>query len=678
MKKLDIEINNPTGLHARPAKIFVNIAKQFDARVAVTHKEKTANGKSLISMLTLGVECGSHIRIEIDGEDEEAALEAINEAIESGLGEGDMIKNKDEAKPAPESKPEAGDEDGRKISAISASPGIVVGEVFQFKKPDFVVEEKSAVRVDEEKARLNDAITTAKSQLRKLHEQMLSSGATQEAAIFDVHEELLTDQEILEDIAALIEAGSSAAKSVQQVIDEKAKTLAGLSDPLISGRAADLYDIGYRLLRIMVGEEAAPQEFPDHPVIVIARDLTPSDTVSFDKDRVLGFCTSEGGPTSHTAIIARALGIPAVVGAGARVLEIQTGAEIILDGKAGQITLEPDKADKELAQEAHQRELARQAHMRAIAADPAVTKDGHRVEVVANIGGLADARQAVEMGAEGVGLLRTEFLFLERATPPTVQEQQDVYAEILDAMPGLPVVVRTLDVGGDKPIPYIKIQSEENPFLGIRGIRLGLYNLELLQEQIEALLGAAGHGDLHIMFPMVSDISELKQAVSVVDAARKKLGAGKVKLGIMIEVPSAALLADMFAPLVDFFSIGTNDLTQYTLATDRMHGVLSKNLDGLHPAVLRLIAHTVEGAHKHGKWVGVCGELGSDPCALPILVGLGVDELSVSVPAIPEVKAVVRGLQMDDARQLAQDALLCETAAQVRALTQRHDSDEPC
>ena len=678
MKKLDIEINNPTGLHARPAKIFVNLAKQYESKVAVSHNEKTANGKSLISMLTLGVECGSHIRIDIEGEDEAQAMAAISEAIESGLGEEELIEETKAKEPASLPKSEPVEVDEHSVQGTAASPGIVVGEVFQFRKPEFVVEEKSSLRVEEEKTRLQDAIVTAKSQLRHLHEQMLSSGATQEAAIFDVHEELLTDQEIIESVTARIDAGNSAAKSVQQVVDEKAKTLAALSDPLLSGRAADLYDIGYRLLRIMLGEEAAPQEFPDHAVIVVARDLTPSDTVSFDKDKVLGFCTSEGGPTSHTAIIARALGIPAVVGAGVRVLEIPSGAEIILDGKTGQITLEPQAADKERAQKTQDLEAARQAHMRSIAADPAVTQDGHRVEVVANIGGLADAQQAGEMGAEGVGLLRTEFLFLERATPPTVQEQQDVYAGILDAMQGLPVVVRTLDVGGDKPIPYIKTPAEENPFLGVRGIRLSLLNPALLQEQIEALLGAAAHGDLHIMFPMVSDLSELKKAIEVVNVHKKKLGVDNVKLGIMIEVPSAALLADVLAPQVDFFSIGTNDLTQYTLATDRMHGVLSKNLDGLHPAVLRLIAHTVEGAHKHGKWVGVCGELGSDPCAVPILVGLGVDELSVSVPAIPEVKAVVRSLKMEDARQLAQDALLCETALQVRNLTQRHDSDEPC
>ena len=670
MKKLEIVIENPTGLHARPAKTFVNIAKKFSSDIVVIHNDKKAKGKSLISLLTLGAETGAQIQIEVDGDDEDQALEAIKEAIESGLGEEELIQEKETGGTQDtivEKVQEPSTVKEGVFSGIPASPGIAIGTVFQFKRADLVIEEKSSGR-KEEKKRLQEAIQTAKSQLKHLNEQMLESGATQEAAIFDVHVELLSDEEILEEIDAQLERGQSAAKSLQYVIDEKAKVLAGLSDPVLSGRAADLYDVGYRVLRNMLGEEVGSIELPDSPVVIFARDLSPSDTVSLDPDKVLGFCTSEGGPTSHTAIIARALSIPAVVGAGDNILKVLPGSQVILDGKAGTILVEPSAEQVKQAQVNQDQERTRQERMLKIASEPAVTKDGHRIEVVANIGGPADAEKALQMGAEGVGLLRTEFLFLERKTPPAENEQQEVYSKILEMMGRFPVIVRTFDVGGDKPIPYIQTPPEENPFLGIRGIRLGLANPEIFREQITALLKSANCGNLHIMFPMISDIQEIIEAVQIVSEIQEELNADPVKLGIMIEVPSAALLADIIAPDIDFFSIGTNDLTQYTLATDRMHGVLSKNLDGLHPAVLRLIAQTVQGAHQYGKWVGVCGELGADPAAIPILVGLGVDELSVSVPAIPEVKEIIREISFDKAKEIAQKALKCKTAADVRAL----------
>jgi len=670
MKKLEIVIENPTGLHARPAKTFVNIAKKFSSDVFVIHNDKRAKGKSLISLLTLGAETGAKIQIEVDGADEDQALEAIKEAIESGLGEEELIQENETRMTQESIVDHVQDPITVKegvFSGIPASPGVAIGTVFQFKRADLVIEEKSSGR-KEEKKRLQDAIKTAKSQLKHLNEQMLEYGATQEAAIFDVHIELLSDEEILDEIDAQLERGQSAAKSLQYVIDHKAKVLAGLSDPVLSGRAADLYDLGYRVLRNMLGEEVGSIELPDTPVVIFARDLSPSDTVSLDPGKVLGFCTSEGGPTSHTAIIARALSIPAVVGAGEKILEVVPGSKVILDGKVGTVLVEPSAEQVKQAQVNQDQERSRQERMLKIASEPAVTKDGHRIEVVANIGGVADAEKALQMGAEGVGLLRTEFLFLERKTPPTENEQQEVYSKILEMMGRFPVIVRTFDVGGDKPIPYIQTPPEENPFLGIRGIRLGLANPEILREQIIALLKSATCGNLHIMFPMISDIKEISEAVQIVSEIQEELNADPVKLGIMIEVPSAALLADILAPEIDFFSIGTNDLTQYTLATDRMHGVLSKNLDGLHPAVLRLIAQTVQGAHQYGKWVGVCGELGADPAAIPILVGLGVDELSVSVPAIPEVKEIIREISFDEAKEIAQKALKCKTAADVRAL----------
>ncbi len=401
----------------------------------------------------------------------------------------------------------------------------------------------------------------------------------------------------------------------------------------------------------------------------MADDLTPSDTAALAQSRVLGLCTAAGGPTAHAAIIARALNIPAVVSAGDRVLGLAGGSVVILNGDAGQLTLDPDAEAIGQAQAAQEAQRSRRAGAAKAAGEPAITLDGYRVEVVANIGGVADAERAVAAGAEGVGLLRTEFLFLDRSAAPSEQEQFEAYRAIVLAMRGLPVVVRTLDIGGDKPLAYIQMPHEANPFLGERGLRLCLNRPELLRQQVRAILRASAFGPVRIMFPMVADLDEWRAARRLVEAECEDLGSPRVDLGIMVEVPSAALMAEAFAPEIDFFSVGTNDLTQYTLAMDRGHPVMAAKSDALHPAVLRLIARTVEAAHQAGKWAGVCGELGSDPQAVPILVGLGVDELSVSAPAVPRVKAQVRALALSQARALGQQALACATAPEVRRLS---------
>ena len=673
MEQLDIVIQNPTGLHARPAKEFVNHAKKFKSDIRVLHGKKKANAKSMISMLTLGVEPGGEIRIVVDGVDEVEAMAALKAAVISGLGEGDHIESNNDKpepepvkeEPAPVTMPATAENE---IRGIPAAPGIAIGPVFQFKKKELDIEETFASSSEEE-TRLQEAIEHARGQLAALRQQMLARKATEEAAIFDVHLEILDDPDLLDSVLVRINQRQGAAQAWQATIDARAKLVAGLDDPLLAARSADLHDVGYRVLRLLVGADGTSSKLPDHPVIIMAEDLAPSDTAALDKDRVLGFGTAVGGPTAHSAIIARALSLPAVVSAGESVLDIADGTLVILDGNTGLLTIEPDEAAVSQAKNKQQKWQAQRDAAEKSAADPAITQDGHRVEIAANIGGLADAEKAIASSAEGVGLLRTEFLFLERTDQPTEDEQFAVYRDIAQAMKGLPVIVRTLDIGGDKPVPYIDVPPEDNPFLGERGIRLCLNRPELLRQQLRAILRAAEHGKLRIMFPMVADVSEWRAARAIVEEIRAELNAPAVELGIMIEIPSAALMADAFAPEVDFFSVGTNDLTQYTLAMDRMHPVLAGKSDGLHPAVLRLISKTVEAAHQAGKWVGVCGELGADPQAAPILVGLGVDELSVSVPAIATVKANVRSLSHSQAKELAQRALKCSTAAEVRALT---------
>jgi multiphosphoryl transfer protein len=667
MKELTLTIHNPTGLHARPAKVFVTLAKQYQSDIRVQHGAKKANAKSLISMLTLGVECGSEITLLVDGADEAEALAALQTAVLSGLGENEHGPGETAVAPATQPAPSAETLPANVRKGIPAAPGIAIGPVYHLQHEEIRIDE-TFHGVPVEEATLQKALDRARGQLVTLHKQMVQSAGAGEAAIFEAHQEILDDPDLLEGVLERINRQQSAARAWQATIDSRAKTLAALKDPLLAGRAADVQDVGYRVLRLLMGGDEQQVSLPDYPVILVAQDLSPSDTAALDREKILGFCTAAGGPTAHSAIIARALSIPAVVSAGTAVLDIPNLTTIILNGSDGTLTIEPDAAAIARAQGQQRQWQAAMSSAAANAAQPAITQDNHRVEVVANIGGLADAQQAAGAGAEGVGLLRTEFLFLDRSDAPTEREQFEVYRDVVQAMGGQPVIIRTLDIGGDKPLPYITVPPEANPFLGERGIRLCLNRPDLLRQQLRAILRAAEFGPLRIMFPMIADLTEWREARAMVADIQKEMGAPAVEVGIMIEVPSAALMADVFAREVDFFSIGTNDLTQYTLAMDRMHPSLAGKSDGLHPAVLRLVARTVEAAHANGKWVGVCGELGADAQAVPILVGLGVDELSVSVPAIPSVKAQIRGLTLTAAQAIAQKALACDTAPAVRAL----------
>lgn len=677
MKQLEITITNETGLHARPAKTLVNLVKQFKSSVTIWHGEKKANAKSLISVLTLGASKGSLLKIEVSGEDEETALTEIESAILAGLGEGEAAEEaqekpaappapKIETKPSEESKPTK----ANILRGVGAAPGIAIGPVYQFQHQDIPIDEISDTLVIGWE-RLQDALARAREQLNKLNKQMIEQGLQAEAAIFDAHLGLLDDPELNEAVYERFQKGQDALKAWKETIEDSAMVVAALNDPLLSARADDLRDVGRRVLRLMVGAEDKADTLPDKPVIVVARELSPSDTVSFNKDSVLGFCIVNGGPTSHTAILARALGLPAVVGVDESVLKLENDSYIILNGGDGSVTFNPAPEELQSAEQERNAWLEKRRAALEQASAPAVTADGRHVEVVANAGSLEDAEKALKMGAAGIGLLRTEFLFLERTTAPSESEQFEVYRSIAEVMGKRPVIVRTLDVGGDKPLPYIEMQREENPFLGERGIRLCLNRPELFRQQLRAILRAGLYGNLQIMFPMVGDIEEYRRARLMLDELQIELKIPRVTAGIMIEVPSAALMADVLAKEVDFFSIGTNDLTQYTLAMDRGHSLLSARQDGLHPAVLRLIAKTIEGAHKHGKWAGICGELGSDPFAVPILLGLGIDELSISVPSIPLIKAQIRTLKVSDLQGLAQQALECATAQEVRALVKK-------
>jgi len=450
----------------------------------------------------------------------------------------------------------------------------------------------------------------------------------------------------------------------------------GLKNEVLAGRANDIRDVGQRVLEEITGQRSEKAELPAGSILV-AEDLTPSDTATLDRTKVVGFCTTGGGASSHVAIIARSLDIPAVAGIEPRALDILDGTRVILDGARGTLRLNASDGEVEQIKGRQARRAKRRTAELAQADEPTNTSDGRHLEIVANIGGLGDARTAMTNGADGVGLLRSEFVFMGRTSAPSEDEQTQIYSDIAASLaPGQPLVIRTLDVGGDKPLPYLPMPREENPFLGERGIRVGLARPEILRTQVRAILRAAGAGArMHVMFPMIATMQDWRLAKAVFEEERERLGVDPIPVGIMVEVPSVALMASQFAAEVDFFSVGTNDLTQYTLAMDRGHPKLAPQVDGLNPAVLALIAQSVTAAHAAGRWVGVCGGMASDPQAVPLLVGLGVDELSVSIPAIPTVKAQIRLLSLATCQDLAARALGLDSAAEVRALVPLDDDE---
>jgi phosphoenolpyruvate-protein phosphotransferase len=661
----DAVIRNKTGFHARPATNFVNLARRFQANIRVRYGDRVADGKSLISLLQLGVECGATVCVSAEGTDAPAALNALQDAIASGLGD----EPEEQLPPALVSGgqrwvPQIA---GATIVGVTASGGLAIGPTRRYAQQAIVVEDRPSDPTTEG-FQLQNALDAAQAELNQLYEEVQTRLGPGKAAIFHVHAELLNDTALIQQTIELIYDGHSAAWSWQRAINERVGQMEQLADPVLAGRAADLRDIGQRVLRHLTGLTNKRSVALDAPVILIAEDLTPSDTAMLDPQAILGFCTAKGGPTSHSAILARSLGIPAVVGAGEAVLTIPDGTLCILDGSNGTLYLQPGEADVQAARDAQEQVRRQQEAERMARFAPAITRDGYQVEVAANIGRPADALQAVEAGADAVGLLRTEFLFLGRTVAPSEKEQFAAYRDIVEALGGRPLIIRTLDIGGDKAVPYLNLPKENNPFLGIRGIRLCLARPNLFLPQLRAIYRAAAYGPVKIMFPMIATLEDLQQARAIAEQVRQELNAPLVDIGIMIEVPSAVLLADHFAQEVAFFSIGTNDLTQYVLAMDRLHPQLAKQADGLHPAVLRMVERTVQAARNAGKWVGVCGGIAADPKGAVILAGLGVTELSVDAPSIAAVKAQIRRHSLADMQRIAQEALQCRTAVEVRSL----------
>lgn len=668
---LRVPLANAHGLHARPAKELAQLAKGFagDIRVRVADSGLPAvSARSLSKLLGLGIRRGQVLELLAEPGIAAEALPVLRQAVEQGLGEEveplvDGAPEQPEAE-LPEAAP-AAPAPGSLLNAVPASPGIAIGPAHVRVARTFDYPARGETPASERK-HLHQALAQVRAEIEALVQRSEVKAIRE---IFVTHLEMLADPALGEEVEARLQRGESAAAAWAGVIATAAAQQESLQDALLAERAADLRDVGRRVLAKLCG--VVEQAEPERPYVLVLDEMAPSDVARLDRTRVAGILTARGGATSHSAIVARALGIPALVGAGAVVLALEPGTPLLLDGGRGRLVVAPEQALLERARAEHQdrERLLREAEAHKL--EPARTRDGHSVEVCANLGDAAGAVAAVEQGAEGVGLLRTEFIFMAHSQAPDLATQEADYRKVFDALDGRPLVARTLDVGGDKPLPYWPIAHEENPFLGLRGVRLTLQRPKVMETQLRALMRASAGRPLRIMFPMVGSVGEWRQARDMALRLAGEIPQADLQLGIMVEVPSAALLAPVLAREVDFFSIGTNDLTQYALAIDRGHPTLSAQADGLHPAVLQLIELTVRAAHARGKWVGVCGELAADPLAVPLLVGLGVDELSVSARSVPEVKARIRELSLADAQELAGVALAAESAEAVRALAEK-------
>lgn len=664
------QLNYPNGLHARPARAWSEQARRFAATVQVRNGNDVADAKNMISLLQLGAEHGHTLQLSTDGPDAEAALQAML-TIANQLTAQEVADAQAAAKAAAKANRQQWQPAGKLLAlrGISASPGLVIGQARVLKTQQIVVPDVPAT-LGYDGDLLETALTATRNELQGLADDTTRRLGKTEGGIFLAQAELLSDTDLITLTCQLMVEGHGVAWAWHEAVQRLADRLAALGNPLLAARAADLRDVGRRVLAKLAPDLAldAGKGAQGDNEVLIATDLAPSDTATLNPKQTLALITAQGGPTSHTAILARTLDLPAVVAAGSAVMDIQDGTTLIVDGDSGTVYLNAGDDDLASARQWQQAQRDKLLQATREAQQPARTRDGQQVEVAANVNRPEQVAAALQAGAEGVGLMRTEFLFLERDSAPDEEEQYQTYRAMLAALEGRPLVIRTLDIGGDKQVPYLNLPHEENPFLGVRGVRLLLRRPDLMLPQLRALYRAAAHGPLSIMFPMVSTLAEVKLLRAQCEQVRAELNAPVVPLGIMVEVPAAATMADRLAEHVDFFSVGTNDLTQYVLAIDRQHPELAAEADSLHPAVLRLIAQTVAGARAHGRWVGVCGGMAGDPLGAAILTGLGVSELSMSPRDIPAAKASIRAADLAALQALAQAALACDSAAEVRAL----------
>ncbi len=664
---VSFEIRNPHGLHARPAARLVAAAKRYDAEVSVrnlTTGTPFVSATSLSRVVALGALQGHTVEAIATGRQKTDALDSLTTLAARSFDEHEPAEPVVVTVAQPAGQP------------LPGSPGVAIGQKWsiggdevEIPDPPKIVEPTVEWRL------LRKAVAGARGEIVRARTRLLDNADEANAAIFDAHLMLLDDDDLLADVRQQIDNGEIAARAWQLVMRRVEHQWAELDDPYLNARAADVRAVSTQVLRQMFG---ADRTIASQQGILVAADLTPNDTAQLDTDLVQGFVTAFGSPTSHSAILARALGLPAVVAAGRDILDVPDGTTLIVDGTVGTILIDP-APEVVASYEEKATKLAEQKKAAlGRATQPAATTDGVHLEIMANIGSVADVGGVVASGGDGVGLLRSEFLFLDRSDAPTTDEQEDEYRQIAAGLEGRRLTIRTLDIGGDKPLRYLPQPAEANPFLGLRGIRLSLANEDLFRSQLTAILRVAIDSPISVMFPMISTVNELGAAIAIVDEVAASSGGRPpgFEVGMMVEVPAVATNAAAFTPLVDFVSIGTNDLTQYTMAAERGNQAVAHLADPLDPAVLQLIARVVAAAGGKTR-VAVCGEAAADVEVVPVLLGLGVDELSVTPFAIPTVKDEVRSWSGADARQLAQEAVGAGSAAEVRGLVGKMRGTEP-
>jgi phosphotransferase system enzyme I (PtsI) len=558
------------------------------------------------------------------------------------------------------------------LHGIAASNGIAIAKAYRLVEPDLAFESKTIDDAAAEVDRFRKAIEKSKTELEAIRDRAKVELGADKAAIFEAHLLVLSDPELHSPIEDKIQSDKVNAESaLKETADMFIMMFEQMDNEYMKERAADIRDVTKRVLAHLLGVQLVNPSMIAEEVIIVAEDLTPSDTAQLNRQFVLGFTTNIGGRTSHSAIMARSMEIPAVVGTKTATEEINNGDLVIVDGLKGEVHINPTPELVEQYRKVNDEYEAQKAEWAKLVNEPTVTNDNHHVELVANIGTPKDLKGVIENGGEGVGLYRTEFLYMGRDQLPTEEEQFESYKAVLEGLKGKPVVVRTLDIGGDKELPYLDLPKEMNPFLGFRAIRLCLEEQDIFRTQLRALLRASNYGNLKIMFPMIATLDEFRAAKTLLEEEKQKLIAEgqqvseEIELGIMVEIPSTAILADQFAKEVDFFSIGTNDLIQYTMAADRMNQRVSYLYQPYSPSILRLVKMVIDASHAEGKWTGMCGEMAGDETAIPLLLGLGLDEFSMSATSILKARSQIRNLKKSDMEKLAQDVLNMQTTSQV-------------
>lgn len=559
------------------------------------------------------------------------------------------------------------------IKGIGASPGIAIGKAFIKKDPEIIVEKRTIGDVIDEIDKLDAAIEKARTEIKSLYDNTLKTVGEEEAKIFEAHMMMLDDPEVFGQVREKIKAENINAEwAIKEVTEFYVQIFESMSDEYLKARATDLKDVTNRVIRILLGIELIDLAHLSEDVIIVSEDLTPSDTAQMNKERVLGFITEIGGRTSHSAIMARTLEIPAVVAAEGIMENVKTDDIIAFNGEEGIVVINPD--EETIVKFRKEKEDADRfkKSLESLRGAKTVSKDGFEVELVTNIGTPKDVDGILRNDGEGVGLYRTEFLYMDREMLPTEEEQFEAYKEVAERLKNKPVVIRTLDVGGDKELPYLDLPEEMNPFLGYRAIRLCLDRKDIFKTQLRALLRASAYGNIKIMFPMISSIEELREAKAVLEEAKEELYKEdilynrEIEVGIMVEIPAVAILSDIFAKEVDFFSIGTNDLIQYTTAVDRGNRKIAHLYNQFHPALLRLIKTVIENGHKEGIWVGMCGEVAGDPKLIPVLLGMGLDEFSMSPISILKARWIINNLSKKEMEEVVNKVINLSTAIEVQ------------